>query len=136
VLFDDRSQIGPLITGLRQLFQVLGGIGHVQYGDGTTLAAVKTVLNVACPTGREHCGQSMLPDGRIVTNGPAAGAAPAARAGAAAAAAPAAAAQAPAPLSLAPALGGLLPRATTGAQAIVDLLGTVLLGPAKPGAHP
>ncbi len=122
VLFDDRNQIGPVITGLRQFFQVLNGIGRIPYGDGTQLVAIKYVLDPECLTGREHCGRSMLPDGRIVDNA----AAPAA---AAKAAAPVASQAPPPKLSTQPALGSILPEATTGAQAIVDLLGTVLGGP-------
>ncbi|CAA9237032.1 MAG: hypothetical protein AVDCRST_MAG76-1543 [uncultured Acidimicrobiales bacterium] len=125
VLFDDRARIGPVITGLRQFFQVLGTIGRIPYGDGTQLAAVKYLVNLACPEGRVHCGQSLLPDGRIVDNAPVGGAASAARA-APGAGAPAAAPAAPPALSTEPAVGALLPQATTGAQAIVDLLGTVL----------
>lgn len=124
VLFDDRGQIGPIITGLRQFFQVLSSIGRIPYGDGTQLAAVKYVLDPQCLSGREHCGSSMLPDGRIISNGPAQAAT-----AAAAAPAPAAAGRSPAPppLTTSPAVGGLLPEPSTGAQAIVDLLGTVLV---------
>ena len=134
VLFDDRAQIGPIITGLRQFFQVLSSIGRIPYGDGTQLAAIKYVADAECPTGRQHCGRSLLPNGRIVSNetarhapAPAASGAPApaARAGRA----PAPAAPALPPLSLDPAVGAVLPQATTGAQAIVDLLGTVLGAP-------
>ena len=132
VLFDDRAQIGPVITGLRQFFQVLSSIGRIPYGDGTQLVAIKYVLDPQCLEGREHCGRSMLPDGRIVENTAApAKAAAAPTAARAPATAPAAkAAPAPAPqLSTQPALGSILPEASTGAQAIVDLLGTVLGGP-------
>jgi ABC-type transporter Mla subunit MlaD len=135
VLFDDRGQVGPVITGLRQFFQVLSSIGRIPYGDGTQLVGIKYVLDPECTIGgREHCGTSLLPDGRIVSNA-GAGPAPAAARAAAAAPAPApsraapAAPAAPPPLSTAPALGNLLPQATTGAQAIVDLLGTVLGAP-------
>jgi phospholipid/cholesterol/gamma-HCH transport system substrate-binding protein len=130
VLFDDRRQIGPIVTGLRQFFQVLSSIGRIPYGDGTQLVGIKYVLDPECLAGRVHCGKSVLPDGRIVDNARAgaAGAAPAAAPAAAPVAAqpPRPAAPAPPPLSTQPALGGLLPKATTGAQAIVDLLGTVL----------
>lgn len=131
VLFDDRGQIGPVITGLRQFFQVLGSIGRIQYGDGTQLAAVKYVLDPECLFGREHCGFSVAPDGSLVNNAKAAPAA--ARQAPAAATAPAATPAPPPPpppLTTLPAIGGILPQATTGAQAIVDLLGTVL-GPLK-----
>ncbi|MEO5679126.1 MAG: MlaD family protein [Acidimicrobiales bacterium] len=129
VLFDDRAQIGPIMTGLRQFFQVLGTIGRIPFGDGTQLVAIKYVIKASCLTGREHCGQSLLPDGRIIDNGPG-GAVPAPAAGPARVAAPAPSPGAPPALSTQPALGGLLPEATTGAQAIVDLLGTVL-GPPR-----
>lgn len=138
VLFDDRNQIGPLITGFRQFFQVLSSIGRIPYGDGTQLVGVKYVLDPDCPFGRLHCGQSMLPDGRIVDNEkPSSAAAPttAAKAAAPAPAAARAAKPAPAPsltpipLPTIPGVGGALPRPSTGAQAIVDLLGTVLEPP-------
>ena len=135
-LFDDRAQIGPLLTGFRQFFQVLSSIGRIPYGDGTQLVAIKYVLDSECPFGRLHCGKSMLPDGRIVDN-----AAPAAAAGApppaASPAAPPPAASTPAPAPrltpvptpALPGLGTILPQPSTGAQAIVDLLGTVLGAP-------
>ena len=125
VLFDDRGQIGPLLTGLRQFFQVLSSIGRIPYGDGTQLVAIKYVLDPECFTGRERCGQSLLPDGRVVDNAGRPAAAPAAAPNAARA--PAVASnKAPPALSTSPAVGGLLPQTSTGAQAIVDLLGTVL----------
>ena len=130
VLFDDRAQIGPTLTGLRQFFQVLSSIGRIPYTEGTQLAAVKFVLNGQCPKGREQCGQSLLPDGRIVDNAPKAGAPAAPAVPVPAASAPARApAAGPGPLSLEPALGGLLPEPSTGAQAIVDLLAPVLGDP-------
>ncbi len=129
VLFDDRGQIGPIITGLRQFFQVLSSIGRIPYGDGTQLAAVKYVLDPECTVGgREHCGKSLLPDGRIVSNETAQKPTAAAIPPPPAPARPAAPAVPPA-LSTQPVLGGLLPQASTGAQAIVDLLGTVLGAP-------
>lgn len=58
-ILDDRlGQIGPLITGLRQYFQVQAEAGHVPFGDGTFLAAVKFIAGGDCPTGRVGCGDN------------------------------------------------------------------------------
>jgi phospholipid/cholesterol/gamma-HCH transport system substrate-binding protein len=52
VLSDQRTQIAPLIVGLRQYVQVLGSVGRIPYGDGTLLAAVKFVAGEDFPCGR------------------------------------------------------------------------------------
>jgi phospholipid/cholesterol/gamma-HCH transport system substrate-binding protein len=138
-LFDDRNQIGPLITGFRQFFQVLSSIGRIPYDETSQLVAIKYVLDPECPFGRLHCGQSMLPDGRIVENKEAEAAKPAATptrpaalpvpAPAPAAPRPAAPTLTPMPVPGLPGIGGVLPQPSEGAQAIVDLLGTVLGAP-------
>ena len=51
-LFDRRSQIPPLVTGLRQFLQVLAEVGRIELGDGTRLAAVKGILGGGSPCGR------------------------------------------------------------------------------------
>jgi phospholipid/cholesterol/gamma-HCH transport system substrate-binding protein len=108
-LFNDRESIGPLITGLRQFFQVLGSIGHIDYGDGTKLAAVKFVLNSECPQARFTCGERLTLDGHIVP----------------AATANASSAKGPKPATTVPSIDGIgpiVPKQSDGAQAIVDLL--------------
>jgi virulence factor Mce-like protein len=52
LLFDQRSQISPLLTGLREFIQTLGEVGRIPLGDGTTLAAVKFIIGEDCPQGR------------------------------------------------------------------------------------
>ncbi len=59
VLFDNRTQVPPLLTGLRQFFQVLAEAGdHEEFEqpDGTRLAAVKLVLGGGSPCGRTTAG--------------------------------------------------------------------------------
>lgn len=56
ILADRLGQIGPLVTGLRQYFQVQAEAGHVPFGDGTFLAAVKFIVGGDCPNGRVGCG--------------------------------------------------------------------------------
>jgi ABC-type transporter Mla subunit MlaD len=52
VLFDERAQIQPLVTGLRIFFQILGEAGRIPRSDGTTMAAIKFILGEDCPQGR------------------------------------------------------------------------------------
>lgn len=56
LLYDNRAQVGPLVTGLRQFVQLLAEVGRIPYGDGTTLAAVKFVSGEDCETGRFESG--------------------------------------------------------------------------------
>ena len=56
IVSDRLGEIGPLITGLRQYFQVQAEAGHVPFGDGTFLAAVKFIAGGSCPNGRVGCG--------------------------------------------------------------------------------
>lgn len=56
VLYDNRAQVGPLVTGLRQFVQLLAEVGRIPYGDGTTLAAVKFVSGEDCEAGRFESG--------------------------------------------------------------------------------
>lgn len=46
------KEIGPLLTGLRQYFQVQAIVGWIPLGDGTTLAAVKAIVGGDCPMGQ------------------------------------------------------------------------------------
>lgn len=46
------NEIGPLLTGLRQYFQVQAIVGWIPMGDGTTLAAVKDIVGGDCPQGQ------------------------------------------------------------------------------------
>jgi phospholipid/cholesterol/gamma-HCH transport system substrate-binding protein len=117
-LFNDRESIGPLVTGLRQFFEVLGSIGHIDYGDGTKLAAVKFVVNADCPQARFACGDRLTIDGKVVPAG-----------AASAAAGKGSAKSTPAPGVLDGA-GPLVPKQSSGAQAIVDLL-IPTLGPRR-----
>ena len=53
VLDDEKANIGPLVVGLRQFFQVLAeATTGTPFGDGTNLARIKLVLGEDCPTGR------------------------------------------------------------------------------------
>lgn len=52
LLFDERGQLGPLLTGLRQFVQTLAEVGRIPFGDGTNLAAVKFIVGEDCPQGR------------------------------------------------------------------------------------
>lgn len=52
VLYDERDRIAPLVLGLRQFVQTLAEVGHIPFGDGTNLAAVKFIVGENCPTGR------------------------------------------------------------------------------------
>ena len=58
VLFDHRPQIPLLVDGLRQFFQVLSEVGHIdKEDDGTAYAAVKFIIGEECPEARVHgCG--------------------------------------------------------------------------------
>lgn len=52
ILYDERSQIGPLVQGIRQFVQLLAEVGRIPFGDGTNLAAIKMVLGEDCQLGR------------------------------------------------------------------------------------
>jgi phospholipid/cholesterol/gamma-HCH transport system substrate-binding protein len=54
------DKIGPLVHGLVQYLQFQAIVGHIPYGDGTNLAAVKLVLGGGCLTGQNTC-QGGLP---------------------------------------------------------------------------
>ncbi|MEY2569300.1 MAG: phospholipid/cholesterol/gamma-HCH transport system substrate-binding protein [Actinomycetota bacterium] len=101
LLDDNRARIGPLVTGLREFFEVLAEAGRIPRGDGTNMAAIKLIFGESCPTGRvDGCGPSVTPD---------------ARAAAAQAGAPGGA-RAPVPL----------PVAQPGVQGLLELLGGLL----------
>jgi phospholipid/cholesterol/gamma-HCH transport system substrate-binding protein len=56
VLYDQRSQIGPLITGLRQYVQTIAEATGVDLGDGTLMARVRAILG-GDPCGRQDPGE-------------------------------------------------------------------------------
>lgn len=63
-LYDRRGQIAPLVTGLRQFIQLLAEVGHVDYGNGTKLAAVKYIVGEDCPAGQfDPCPSAASPPG-------------------------------------------------------------------------
>lgn len=97
LLDDNRARIGPLVTGLRQFFQVLAEAGRIPRGDGTNMAAIKLVFGESCPTGRlDGCGDAVTPQAK------------------------ASAAGAPAPPGLAPVP---LPAPVSGVEGLLQLLG-------------
>jgi phospholipid/cholesterol/gamma-HCH transport system substrate-binding protein len=56
VLYQERAQIQPLVTGLRQFLQILAEATRIPRSDGTTMAAIKFVFGEDCATGRiEPC---------------------------------------------------------------------------------
>jgi hypothetical protein len=44
LLYDQRSQVVPLVVGLRQYVQTLSSLIRIDVGDGTLMAAVKGLL--------------------------------------------------------------------------------------------
>ena len=61
LLFEQRGQVIPLVTGLRQYIQTLSEVVRISVGDGTLMAAVKGLLGaqvcdfLPCPGGpRQH----------------------------------------------------------------------------------
>ncbi|MBW3668838.1 MAG: MCE family protein [Actinobacteria bacterium] len=114
-VYDRRGQIPPLVLGLRQFFEALTRVGHLDYGNGTRLAGIKFVTGEECPQGRHRCPAP--PGGSSTGSG-----------GAAAPDGPAGSASAPPAVPGAPGLPLPLdlPLSTTGAQAVVDLLGGLL----------
>ena len=77
-LFDNRSQIGPLLTGLRQFIQTLAEVGRIPYpgNPGTVLAAVKGLTSEEdCTVGGRSstCGkvQTLSAPRGATINGPA-----------------------------------------------------------------
>lgn len=65
------SEVDPTIVGIRQFVQMLTEIGHVPYGPGTVLGAIKVVLGGGCPFGQvTPCtinGQATGPAGATTT---------------------------------------------------------------------
>jgi len=54
VLFEHRAQVVPLVVGLRQYLEVVGGAARIPIGDGTVMAAVKGIM-VGEPCGFIPC---------------------------------------------------------------------------------
>ena len=108
-VYDRRAQLPGLVLGLRQFFEALASVGHIDY-NGTKLAGIKFITGERCPQGRDHC-EVGAPSGS-------AGPSPSAAGGIASAPAP----QGPAvPLPPLP-----FPTPTSGVQGIIDLLGGLL----------
>jgi phospholipid/cholesterol/gamma-HCH transport system substrate-binding protein len=78
------SEVDPTIVGIRQFVQMLTEIGHVPYGPGTVLGAIKLVLGGGCPFGQVA---PCTPTGQPASKAAAAAAAAAANAASAASAA-------------------------------------------------
>jgi phospholipid/cholesterol/gamma-HCH transport system substrate-binding protein len=58
-IYDRLPRLKPLLIGLREFFQVLSEVGHIDKGDGTDYAAVKFIIGEVCPTGRvDGCGEN------------------------------------------------------------------------------
>ena len=102
VLYDRRTQVVPLVIGLRQYIQTLTEVIRIDVGDGTLMAAVKGLL------GAQVCGPLPCPGGPGTT--------------------PAAAAKASAPPKTPPAtVAPSTPAAATGSgNGVTDLLRRVL----------
>src|SRR5206468_2786268 len=49
---DHRAQIGPLVIGLREYFEIQAEAVRIPFGDGTMLAAIKLVFGEDCASGR------------------------------------------------------------------------------------
>lgn len=62
VLFSRRDQVVPLIVGIRQYVEVVGGAARIPVGDGTVMAAVKGII-LGEPCGIIPCDTG-LPAGR------------------------------------------------------------------------
>lgn len=103
VIHDTRGELPAFVVGLRQFIQTLAEVGRIPFGDGTNLAAIKFIVGEDCPNGRPCAGQSA-----------------AGRAGATAGA------PGPGPAGGPPSILDDLPIPTSGAQAIVELLGGVV----------
>ena len=56
ILFDERGQIPPLLTSLRQFLQVLSEVAGFPQPDGTKLARIKFVAGGGSPCGRTEAG--------------------------------------------------------------------------------
>ena len=62
VLFEERANIGPLVTGVRQYVQTLAEVIRLPLGDGTKLAAVKGITggDVAAIIAGQAAGEAAL----------------------------------------------------------------------------
>ena len=54
VLYSRRDQVVPLVIGIRQYVEVVGGVARIPVGDGTVMGAVKGII-VAEPSGLLPC---------------------------------------------------------------------------------
>ena len=79
VLYGQRSQVVPLVIGLRQYLQTLTEVVRIPVGDGTLMAAVKGILGgeicalIPCQTGPGNDQAVAAPTtaGEATTSGPA-----------------------------------------------------------------
>jgi hypothetical protein len=86
------SEVDPTIVGIREFVQMLTEIGHVPYGSGTVLGAIKLVLGGGCAFGQvTPCAPTGRSPGVTSASSSASAAASAASLGAAAKTAPGAA---------------------------------------------
>ena len=115
LLYDEREKIHPLVVGLRQYLQLLAEAARIPLGDGTYLAAVKGIMGGGDPCGQGLGESCLLPPGAPQPPAPPEGESE------------------PAP----PAVPGIevpelpvelppLPVPSEGAQAVTDLLGSLL----------
>lgn len=108
LLYDRRDQVLPLVIGLRQYVEAVGGAARIPVGDGTVMAAVKSII------AGDACGIIPCPSTQSA----------AARTGAAPAL-PTIPGLPESPLDLGPLLDHLDGEVSRGTQAVLDLL----LGP-------
>ena len=111
------GQVGPTIVGIRQFVETLAEIGHIPYGQGTVLGAIKLVLGGGCIFGQVS---PCLPTGTK----PAVTATPRAATAAPPTTAPAARAPAGIAAKPGPANGGA--QLVKGIQALLNLVGGLI----------
>ncbi|MDQ6615677.1 MAG: MCE family protein, partial [Actinomycetota bacterium] len=71
------SEVDPTIVGIRQFVQMLTEIGHIPYGRGTVLGAIKVVLGGGCPFGQvTPCTLTGQPVPKAAATAPSAAAGP------------------------------------------------------------
>ena len=112
-LYDHRDQIGPLVIGLREYFEIQAEAVRIPFGDGTMLAAIKLVFGEDCPRGRD-----LDHGGCLSSAGPPAGASSAGQAGSAGGTKP--------PVTVPSVPPVTVPSPVTGSKAVQQLLGGLL----------
>lgn len=116
------SEVDPTIVGIRQFVQMLTEIGHVPYGPGTVLGAIKLVLGGGCSFGQvAPCTPAGLPTSKAAAATPAGASSRTATAGAGAAGGAAPSGAAPAnPLG---GVGNVVPQVIKGVSNLLKLIG-------------